>query len=167
MKITPEMMDAVIQSVNIERSRYRNQLSETDVQDLQQEVYIKLLDAPTTAPKKNERRYVGYLVWSTFKDHIRRETNRARLLEENADRVTKLTTPTVSNSLGADPAEELEAVEVLRRRWRSLSSLLKRVARRSFFGYEESPQKVARDLGMSVGAVNTARTRIKQHLLGE
>lgn len=164
MKITAEIQGFVQDAAKAERSRWRNAVSDADAEELIQDVYVKVLEHEK--PSRSVQEHCGYLVWSTFADFVRKESNRRQLERENDQAIIKHTTPSLSDRTTGGPEEFAISEQELRRRWVTLSSLLRRVARRTFFGYQEEPEKVARELGMTVAAVNMARTRIKQHMNG-
>jgi DNA-directed RNA polymerase specialized sigma24 family protein len=132
---------------------------DADLEDIVQDVYVRLLEAP-------EGTDLHFVIYGTCSDHRRKELNRRRLREENSQAIVKNTTPTLSDRNAGSPEEFIGSEQELRRRWASMSALLRRVAKRSYFGYMESPEKIAKELGMTVAAVNMARTRIKQHMNG-
>jgi DNA-directed RNA polymerase specialized sigma24 family protein len=141
-------------------------LSMEDYTDVKHDTVVELLEY--TPPKEIDD--VDALIQRMFTNNLqnfkRNRDNRRRLEEENAETIVKNTTPTVLNDWAGGPEDFIDAEQLLRARWKKLSPLLRRVARRTFFGYMESPEKVARELGMTVAAVNMARTRIKQHMNG-
>lgn len=162
MEITQEIMDLV----EARKGQLQQMISSNhvEVEDLVQDVYERILMADTDLP--NEK-LVELVVFSVGAQHSQKERNRRRLEDENSEIIARNTTPTLTDSSAADPAFIAEAEEILRARWDSLSEHLKTIARRSFFGYTESPAKIARDLGTTEAAVNMARTRIKQVMNGD
>jgi hypothetical protein len=139
-------------------------MNKEDMEDLKQEVYIAIMtwEGPSKTPKGR----VQWAAQTVYVNWIKKEENRRRLERENADEIVRNTTPTLLNQYAGGPEDFYASEQELVRRWESMSPLLRRVAKRTFFGYTESPEKVARDLGMTEGAVNMARTRIKQHMNG-
>jgi DNA-directed RNA polymerase specialized sigma24 family protein len=167
MKLTDNIMRAVDDAA-LQQRKKNPWLSPQEHEDLKQDIYVKVLEADRDEAKTDKQtyNYVGFLAFQVYRDWIRTERNRRRLEDENAELIVKNTTPTLSDQYAGGPEEFAVTEQELVRRWESLSPLLRRVAKRSFFGYMETPEKVAKDLGMTVAAVNMARTRIKQHMNG-
>lgn len=162
MEITQEVMDLVEQ----QRPRIGKMLQSDymDVDDAVQDIYERLLvtdqkDVPVA-------KLVELVVFSITAQHSQKERRRKELEAENQEAIIKNTTPTVSGSHTGSPEDFIDCEQTLSQRWRSLSPFLQTVAKRQFFGYEESVAKTARDLGTTVAAINMARTRIKQVLNG-
>lgn len=155
----------VNQAFKVHSNKYLRTYSREDREDLQQDCYVAVLKTDIDA-KTNLEKQVAFIVYSTITGWLTKEGNRRRLERDNAETIVKNTTPTVLLDWSGGPEEFIDAEQVLVARWKSLSPLLRRVAKRTFFGYMEAPEKVATDLGMTVAAVNMARTRIKQHMNG-
>lgn len=163
MKITKTVLD----TIETMRPELRNRLGEysRDIDDVIQDVYIKLIEV---TPLKGDD-FAGFAKITArnyVNNYVRDQRNRRKLEEENAGEIVKNTTPTLSGTDAGGPEGFVASEQELVKRWRSLSSLLKRVAKRSFFGYTETVESIARTEGMTVAAVNMARTRIKQHMNG-
>ncbi len=132
---------------------------DSHIDDIVNDIYVRVLEA-------EEGSDLHLIIYGVCSDFRRKELNRRRLETENSATIAKNVTPTLSEQFGGSTEELVEAEQTLRARWATLSPLLKKIARRSFFGYRESPERIAEELGTSVAAVNMARTRIKQHMNG-
>lgn len=159
MDLTKERIDYVENF----RPRITSLLSpfDGDVDDVVQDIYVKIIEAPDEMGAE-----LNLIINGVASNYKRDKLNRQRLEQENAETILKYTTPTVSGSITGSAEDFIDCEQTLARRWRSLSPFLQTVARRQFFGYEETPEKTARDLGTTEAAINMARTRIKQVLNG-
>jgi len=157
MKVTETVQDTV--------KRYKPRMINwlqpfgRDIDDITQEVYIKVLEA-------EEGSNLHLIIYGTCSDYRRRELNRRRLEEQNPDSIISNSTPTLSDRTTGGPEEFIDSERLLLARWEKLSPLLKQVARRTFFGYAESIDRIARELKMTSNHVRVARFRVKQIMNG-
>jgi DNA-directed RNA polymerase specialized sigma24 family protein len=164
MDITQEMMDFIDNLRDKLRGNWKT-LTKEELEDITSDTYVDILryDKDLDGCWKS---LLNRMLVNNLRNYVRDRDNRRRLETENSQSIISNTTPTLSKGTGGDPAEYVEGLDTLTRRWRTLSPLLRKIARRTFFGYTETPEKVAHDLGTTVAAVNMARTRIKQHMNG-
>lgn len=137
-------------------------------EDIKQDFLLRELEAGEKefVSKSEYRRYAHSCLSKLQQNHTWTENNRRRLEQEHAADIIRNATPTLSDRSAGSPEEFIDCEQTLSQRWRSLSPFLQTVAKRQFFGYEETVEKTARDLGTTVAAINMARTRIKQVLNG-
>lgn len=136
----------------------------TEWEDVKQDIFVHILEHDYEGEPTDM--LIDQITFSIAANYRTKETNRRRLEEENADTIVRNSTPTLSDRHAGGVDEFIDCEQTLARRWRSLSPFLQTVAKRQFFGYEETVEKTARDLGTTVAAINMARTRIKQVLNG-
>jgi DNA-directed RNA polymerase specialized sigma24 family protein len=132
-----------------------------DVDDVVQDIYIKIMEAPELMGEE-----LNLIISGIAINYKSKMLNRQRLVAENKDAIIKYTTPTVYGAVTGSAEDFIECEQTLAQRWKTLSPFLQTVAKRQFFGYEEAVSKTARDLGTTEAAINMARTRIKQVLNG-
>jgi len=159
-KKTQELVESLTPEIRSRLAEYGGEL-----EDVVQDCYVRIMESEI-GEKENPEGFVRRLVTNHVSNYVRNERNRRRLEQDNSDEIISGATPTLSDRSTGGVDEFVEAQQIVARRWKTLSPLLRRIARLSFFGYEESPEKIAHDLGTTPAAINTARTRIKQHMNG-
>ncbi|KAF0803482.1 sigma-70 family RNA polymerase sigma factor [Alcanivorax xiamenensis] len=126
--------------------------------DLLQELYLRLVQAENQGPVLNRRAYLYRMAANLATDHIRVESRRREILEQNHQPEDLLET--------RGPERNCMADETLRRLQDALQDLPER-SRHIFFANRfegKTQQQIAKELGVSTTTVENHIRRVFEHL---